>query len=97
MRVRVVDGLPGMAARIEDNAIAGAGDALGERDLVRLGGHLGEEAVSGGREARQVSIVRLRNYENVNRRLRIDVAKCERPLAFDDSRRRDLTGRDFAK
>lgn len=97
MRVRVVYGLPGMAAGIEDNAISSLGDTIGQRDLVRLGRHLGQQTVPGGGEAGQVRIVRLGNYQHVNRRLRIDVAKCKRVLAFQHACRRDLTSRDSAE
>ena len=95
--MRMVDGLPGIAARIEDNAITGVGDALGQRDLVRLSRHLSQNAVSGGRKAGQVRIVRPGNYQNMNRRLRIDVAKSDRVLAFEHALSRDLPGRDPAE
>lgn len=97
MRVRMINGLASMAARIEDNAIAGDGYALGQRHLMRLGQHLGQQPVSGGREACQVRIVRLGNYQHVNRRLRIDVTECKRVLAFEHTCRRDLASRDSAE
>lgn len=97
MRMRVRDSLPGMAARIEDNAVTSAGDTLGQRDLMRLCHHLGQQPVSGRHEAGKVRIVRLGNYQDMNRRLRIDVTKCERVLAFEHTARRDLTSRDSAE
>jgi len=41
MGVRVIHRLPGPCARIKHNAIAGAGNALSQRDLVGLTRHLG--------------------------------------------------------
>ncbi len=76
--MRVRDGLTGMTARIKDNAVTGLRNALGERDLVRLGRHLGEQRAVGGRKACQVRIVILGNDQHVNGSLRIDVAKCKR-------------------
>ncbi len=78
MSVRVRDGLPGMTARIKDNAVTGLRNTLSERDLVRLGCHLGEQRGVRGGKARQVRIVILRNDQHVNGSLRIDVAKCKR-------------------
>src|SRR5579864_7054624 len=62
MRMRMVYGLPSLAASIEHNPITAVGDALGYRDLMGLGRHLGQQTVSGSREAGQIRIVRLGNY-----------------------------------
>ncbi len=79
--MRVVDRLPGVTARIKDNAVTGLRNALSERDFVGLCHHLSQQpaAVRGG-EPCQVRIVRFRNDEHVNGSLRIDVAKCKRAL-----------------
>jgi hypothetical protein len=42
VRVHMGHCLPGVAARIEDNAVAGVSDALGHGDFVRLRRYLGQ-------------------------------------------------------
>jgi hypothetical protein len=97
MRMRMIYGLPSLEASIEHNAIPALGDALSHRNRMRLGHHLGQQAVCGGREAGQIRIVRLGNYQDMNRRLRIDVAKCKRALTFEHAGRRNVPGRDSAE
>src|ERR1022692_763773 len=97
VRVRVIDGLAGVTACIEDNAVTGLRNALGLGYLVRLSCYLGHQPVLRVGEACQVRIVRLGNHQDVNRRLRIDVTKCERALGFEHPRCRDLPGRDPAE
>ena len=93
----MVNSLAGLATGIEDNAVTGIRDALGNGYLMCLGRDLGEQAVSSRREPDQVRIVSLGNHEHMNRRLRVDVAKCKRALAFEHSCRRQLAGRDSAE
>ena len=97
MRVRVFDGLPGVTADIEDNAITGLRNALGQRYLVSLSRYLGHQPVIRGCKTCQVRVVRFGNHQDVDGRLRIDVTKCERALCFEHARCRDLPGRDFAE
>lgn len=88
--------LASVSTRVEDHTIAGLGDALSHRHLMRLGRDFGEQALVGG-DGGQVAMVIARNHEHMNRRLRIYVAECNRAGTFEDYRRRDLTGRDSAE
>jgi hypothetical protein len=85
MRVHVVDGLPSVAAGIEDNSVSGIGDALRQGDFVRLSRKLSEQSLVGG-DGGQVTMVIPGNHQHMNRRLRTYVAECERPIAFDHDR-----------
>ena len=93
----MLNGLPSLRARIEDNAITGLGDALRQRNLVRLPGNLGHQPVARRRKACQVSMVQLRDDQHVNRCLRIDVTKCKRALCFEYASSRDLPCGDSAE
>jgi len=97
MRMSVRDRLAGLTACIEDNAIPGLRNAPRHGYFVRLADDLGQQPVTGRGQAHQVRIVRFRDDQHVNWRLRIDVAKCKDALGFEHSRRRDLAGHDFAK
>lgn len=61
MRVRMIHRLPGVTARIKDNAITRLGNALSERDFVGLVSHFCQQLCLGGGQARQVRIVRFGN------------------------------------
>ena len=91
------DGLAGVTARIEDNAIPGLRNALGQSYLMCLGHDLGQQPVAGCSQPHQVRIVRFRDDQHVNWSLRIDVTKCKHAVSFEHPRGRDLTGRDFAE
>jgi len=97
MRMGVGDSLARVTARIKDNAVTGVGDTLGDRHLMCLRRDLSEQPVAGSGQAGQVAMVRFWNDEHVNRRLRVDIAECERALGFQDARRRQFAGRDFAE
>jgi hypothetical protein len=97
MRMSVRDRLPGVTARIKDNAVTRVSDTLGHGYLVRPLRDLCQQAVARGRQAHQVRIVSLRYYQNMNRRLRIDIAKCQRALGFEHASSRNLTARDLAE
>ena len=93
----MVHGLPRMAAGVEHDTVASVGDPFGHRHRMGRLRDLREQPVPGGGEAGQIRIVWLRNDQNVNRRLRIDIAECERTLGFEYSRRRNFGGCDFAE
>ena len=97
VRVHVVDGLPGVTARIKDNAVTRLRNALRERDFVGLCSDFGKQAWFRRGEARQVRIVSFGNDQHVNWGLRIDVAKCNRAFAFKHARSRDLASDDSAE
>ena len=97
MRVRVIDRLPGVTARIKDNAVARLRNALSERDFVRACGYFGQQLCITGRQARQVTVVRLGNDQHMNWGLRIDVAKCKRAFCFKQTLSRNLASHDSAE
>ncbi len=89
-------GLAGVPTGVEDHTISGISDALSNRHLMRLGRDLREQPFLGCGGG-QVAVMIAGNDENVNRRLRIYVAECERASAFEHDRRGHLTGRDSAE
>ncbi len=92
----MVDGLPAVAAGIEDHSVAGVGDAFRHSDRMGLGRELSEQ----GRvtsQGSQIRMVLLRNHQHMNRRLRIKVAKCERRGAFQHDRSWYFARRDSAE
>jgi hypothetical protein len=93
----MVDGLPGLTARIKDNAVTRLRNALSERDFVGLRSYFGKQARIRRGEARQVRIVSFGNDQHVNWGLRIDVAKCKRPFGFTHTGSRDLASNDSAE
>jgi hypothetical protein len=97
MRVRVIDRLPGLTARIKDNAVTGLRDALSERDFVGLRSYFGQQRCVCGGQACQVRIVRLGNDQHMNWGLRIDVAKCKGAFCFKHTFSRDLASHDSAE
>jgi hypothetical protein len=70
MRVHVMYGLARVSAGVEDHTVSGIGDAFSHRHPMRLGRDLGEQSLVGGYGS-QVAVVIARNYQDMNRRLRI--------------------------
>jgi len=87
----MVHGLAGVRTGIKDNAIAGLGNTLGQRNLVRLAGDFGQQPSIRLGEARKVRIVSFRNDKHVNWSLRIDVTECKGAFRFEHLCRRHLT------
>ena len=96
MCVYMIDGLPAVAAGIEDHPVAGIGNTFGLRHLVGLRGDLSQQTGVTSQRS-QVGVVLLRDHQHVNRRLRINVAKCKRPGAFQHDRCWYFAGRDSAE
>ena len=74
--------LPGIRAAVEDDAIAGAVDALGHRDLVRKTGHLIKQAAglgAGPGDGREVNVMFFRYDQYMRGRLRVDIAERDSP------------------
>jgi hypothetical protein len=97
VRVRVIDRLPSVTARIKDNAVTRLRNALSERDFVGLCGYFCQQLGVSGCQARQVRIVRLGNDQHMNWGLRIDVAKCKRAFCFKHTFSRNLASHDSAE
>jgi len=97
MRVRVIHGLTAVTSSIKDHTVAGVGDTFGQRHLVSLRRHFGEQPVTGRRQRAEVRVVILRNHQHVHRSLWIDIAKCERPRAFEHARSRSFAETDPAE
>ncbi len=89
--------LAAVSAGVEHNPVARIGDTLGDRDLMRVGCDVGEQAVSGRRELSQIGVVGSRNNEHVYGCLRIDIAEGDRPLGARNYRCWYFGGRDGAK
>src|SRR5260370_35981158 len=90
--VDVKDRLPRLSPGVEDDTVAVGRDALGVRYLLSLERHLGQQPSVGAGERGQVRIVLLGDDQDVRRRLRVDITKCEcsatfcHPLGWDVAR-----------
>jgi hypothetical protein len=95
--MNVAHGLAAVSAGVEDDPVARIGDTLGDRDLMRMGREVGQQAVSGRHELSQIGVVDSRDNEHVYGGLRIDIAEGDRPLRARNYRCWYLGGRDGAK
>jgi len=95
--MNVAHGLAAVSAGVEDDPVARVGDSLGDRDLVRVGGEVGQQAVPGRSEISQIGVMCARDNEHVYGCLRIDIAEGDRPLGARNYRCWNLGGRDGAK
>jgi hypothetical protein len=73
--VDVLDRLAGLRASIEDHPVASVGDALGNRHLPGMGNQLSEQAIASRAQLSQVRMVSARDYQHMDRCLRIYVPK----------------------
>jgi hypothetical protein len=89
--------LAGIGASVEDDPVTVVGDALGDCNLMGVRCDGGQKAVLGRSEFSQIGVVRPRDNEHVYRRLRIDIAECDRPLVTRHYGRRYLGGSYSAK
>jgi hypothetical protein len=80
--MHVADGLPAVAAGIEDDPVARLGDALGGRYLVRVPHQIRQQPGVRGGQVGQIGVVIARDDQHMNRRLRINVAESDRPGIF---------------
>ena len=71
--------LPGVRAAIEDDAVAGSVDALGDRDTVRQAGHLFQQAAGRLGDRRDVGIMFFRYDQHMCGCLRIDITERDSP------------------
>jgi hypothetical protein len=77
--VHVIHGLAGLRSGIEDDAITGVSDALGDCHLVRVGDDVGQQPVPGKRQLGQVGVVLPSYHKYVYGSLRINVAEGDSP------------------
>lgn len=91
------DRLPPVGTDVQNRSVSVIGDALGAGEVPRREEHPAQEVgmvVVGGVQGRDVLAG---NHENVDRCLRVDVAKGHQLVIFMDEGRRDLASRDFAE
>jgi hypothetical protein len=92
VRVHVGHGLASVGAGVEDDAVTGAGDALGDRHLVGVRDQVRQQAVASGRQLGQVGVVRPRDHKYVNGSLRINVTEGDRARITGHYDRRYVSG-----
>ena len=80
--MRVEHGLARTRAGVEHQAVPAVGHTFGDRYLMRLGHHLGEQPVRGFGQRRHIRIVRFRYDQNMDGRLRIDITKRNRAMTL---------------
>ena len=73
--MNVLDRLPGLRTRIEDHSVASVGDAFSNCHLPGVRDDLRQQAIAGLTQLSQVRVVNPRDYQHMNRRLRIYVSK----------------------
>jgi hypothetical protein len=94
VRVHVVDRLPGLRASIEHHSVTGVGDAFCDRHLPGVGDQLRQQVIASLAQISQVRMVDPRDYQHMDRRLRIYVSKGNCAGIRRHYRRRYLSGRD---
>jgi hypothetical protein len=91
------DRLPGVRPGVEDDPVTVAGDPLGLGHLMSVGDDVGQQAVAGRRQIGQVGVVRTRDHEDVDGRLRVDVTEGDRPRRSRHDGRRDVSSGNAAE
>ncbi len=76
--MHVVDRLPGLRARIEYHSVPRVGDAFCDGHLPGVGDQLSQQVIAGLAQLTQVRMVDARDYQHMDRRLRIYVSKGNR-------------------
>lgn len=97
VHVHMPDGLPAVLAGVEDEPVPGVVDALGHGDLARRADKLGKQPVTGRGELTHVREVVPRDYQDVGRRLGVDVTEGDDTLPLQHYRGGDLSGSDPAE
>jgi hypothetical protein len=95
--VYVPDRLAAVGTRVEDNAVSGVRHALGNRHVLRVGDHIGQQPRIGRREGRQIRVMLARDHKYVNGSLRINVTERDRPGITGHYGRRYVAGGNTAK
>ena len=97
VRVGMRHVLPGVRAAVEDDAVAGIADALGEGDTVREAGHLIEEAAASQGDRRDIGTMLFWYDQDMYGGLRVDIPERDSPQGLAHSFNRSLAGSDPAK
>jgi hypothetical protein len=95
--VRVEHRLAGTRAGVEHQPVPGVADTLGDCYLMCLVHHLGEQPVPGFSQRCRVLVVRFGNDQNMDGRLRVDIAERNRAITFTYTFRRQLTDGNLAE
>jgi len=93
----VMHRLPPVGADVQHRTVSVIGDALGAGEVPGREEHAAQKVamvIGSGVQGRNVLAG---NHENMDRRLRIDVAKGHQVVVFMDDGRRDLASRDLAE
>jgi hypothetical protein len=97
MSVCVVNGLAGLCAGVENDAVPAAVDARRLGDLVCLIRHLGQQRRVGRGQCGEVAVVSLRDNKDMRGRLRVDIAESKRPGTFAHENGGDIARDDLAE
>jgi hypothetical protein len=90
--VDMSDRLASARAGIEDDPVAVAGNALGDRHLMRVSNEVGQQPRFGGGEFGEIRVMFARDHKYVNRRLWVDIAERHCSLISRDDGRGYLSG-----
>jgi len=93
----VLDRLASLRTGIEDHSVAGVGDALINGHLPGVGDKVNQQVIACCPQLSQVRVMGSRDYQDMDRRLRIDIAEgnCAGICGYD--RRGCIARRDTAE
>jgi hypothetical protein len=97
VRVHMPDGLPAVLASVEDDPVPGVFDALGHSDLAGRANKLVKQPATRRGERTHVREVVPWDYQDVGRRLGVDITEGDETLPVQDYRGGDLPGSDPAE
>lgn len=95
--MHVVDRLPGLRARVENHSVAGVGNAFCYCHLSGVGDQVRQQVIAGRAQLSKVRMMAARDYQHMDRRLRIYVTKSNCAGIRGHYRRRYLPGGDPAE
>ena len=94
--MHVPDGLAAFPSGVEDEAVAAAVNPLRDRHLVRVRDNLVEQSARRG-QCRHIRIMVFRYYQDMRRRLGIDITEGDRAITLKHLRGRYLSCHDLAE
>jgi len=95
--MNVLDRLPGLRTRIEDHSVASVGDAFSNCHLPGMSDQVSQQVTASRAQLSQIRVVGARDYQHMDGRLRIYVAKRNCARIRGHYRRRYLASRDTAE